>query len=181
LPDALSKYRLPSLLLDRLNRDEDSPLKGLIRTPTCPDGVIKDTSVLKMLSNSLSNGGLFFFRDRQSGVYDVEGVLRLLKDFWSSAARVFQDAWGRSPQESRLSSGPGMVALGLVMDAIIDRHRPVGLPGPAQFQADLEPLRSVCRWTDGVWDFGPGRQRGWNDLQNTPKDVQLLSNFLALQ
>lgn len=181
LPQALRKYRLPSLLLDRLNRDPDSPLRGLVRTPTTPDGVIQDTSVLKMLENSLTNGGLFYFRDRERAGDDVEERLRLLKDYWSAVADVFAEAWGRPAKESRLSAGPGVIALGFIMDAAIDRHRHLGLPGRAQFQADLEPLRLVCRWTRGVWEFGPGRQRKWNELQNTPQDVQLLSNYLTAQ
>jgi DGQHR domain-containing protein len=181
LPEALRKYHLPGLLLDRLNRDPDSPLNGLIRTPTNPDGVIQDTSLLKMLANSLGNGGLFFFRDRQAGEPDAEGMLRLLKDYWSAVAGVFPDAWAKPPKEARLSGGPGVVALGLVMDAIIDRHRHAGLPSRAQFQADLEPLKSVCRWTSGVWDFGPDTQRKWNQVQNTPGDVRLLSSFLTTQ
>jgi DGQHR domain-containing protein len=181
LPEALRKYRFPSVLLDRLNRDDDSPLHGLVRTPTCPDGVIKDSSVLKMLDNSLTNGALFFFRDGDSRSPDVEGMLRLLKDYWSAVAWVFPDAWGKPPRESRLSGGPGLIALGFVMDAVCDRHRHIGLPGRTQFQADLELLRPVCHWTEGVWDFGPGRQRQWNELQNTPRDIQLLSNYLTLQ
>ena len=36
-------------------------------------------------------------------------------------------------------------------------------------------------WTDGYWDFGPGCQRKWNEIQNTSKDVQLLANYLLLQ
>jgi hypothetical protein len=134
-----------------------------------------------MLGNSLTNGGLFFFRDRQSGEYNVEGMLRLLRHYWSAVACVFEDAWGKPPKESWLSGGPGVVAMGFVMDAIIDRHRHAGLPNQAQFRADLEQLKPVCRWTSGIWDFGPGRQRKWNDLQNTPRDVQLLSNYLATQ
>jgi DGQHR domain-containing protein len=181
LPEALRKYRLPSLLLERLNRDADSPLRGLVHTPTSPEGVIQDTSVLQMLANSLSNGGLFFFRDRQSGEPDLERMLQLLEDFWSAVACVFADAWGKPARESRLSGGPGIVSLGFVMDAIIDRHRHVGLPRRAQFQADLEPLVPVCCWTGGVWNFGAERRRKWNELQNTPKEVRLLSNYLTLQ
>jgi DGQHR domain-containing protein len=181
LPEALRKYRLPSQLLERLNRDDDSPLRGLVRTPTCPEGVLKDTSLLKMLDNSLGNGGLYFFRDREKGTYDVEGMLRLLKDYWSAVACVWKDAWAKPAKESRLSAGPGVVALGFVMDAIIDRHRHAGLPNRTQFQTDLEPLAAVCRWTGGFWEFGPGQQRRWNEVQNTPKDVQVLSNFLLVQ
>jgi DGQHR domain-containing protein len=180
LPQALRKYRLPSVLLERLNRDDDSPLRGLIRTPTCPEGVIKDSSVLKMLDNSLSNGGLFFFREREDR-HDLEGMLRLLKDYWSAVACVFKDVWGKPPKESRLSGGPGVVALGFVMDAIVDRHRHRGLPNRNEFQADLEPLRPVCYWTAGFWEFSGGQQRKWNDLQNTPGDVRLLSNHLTAQ
>jgi hypothetical protein len=134
-----------------------------------------------MLDNSLSNGGLFFFRDRQTGAADAEGMLRLLKDYWSAVASVFADAWGKPAKESRLSGGPGVVALGFIMDAIIDRHRHVGLPTAAQFRADLEPLRSVCRWTGGVWEFGPDRRRKWNEVQNTPREVRLLSDYLTTQ
>jgi DGQHR domain-containing protein len=181
LPEALRKYRLPSLLLDRLNRNAGSPLRELIRTPTTPAGVIKDTSVLKMLANSLSNGGLFSFRGEIGSGHDIEAMLRLLKDYWSAVASVFSDAWERPPRRSRLSGGPGVVALGLIMDAIIDRHSHRGLPNREQFRNDLEPLKPFCRWTEGVWDFGPGRQRNWNELQNTPKDVQLLANYLMAQ
>jgi DGQHR domain-containing protein len=181
VPDTLRKYRLPSVLLDRLNHDEDSPLRSQVRTPTCPDGVVKDSSVLKMLANSLSNGGLFLFRDGRTGEHDVEGMLRLLKDYWSAVACVFADAWCKPPRESRLSGGPGIIALGFVMDCIVDRHHHLGLPSRAQFQADLEALKPVCRWTGGLWDFGPGRQRKWNELQNTPQDVRLLAQYLTAQ
>jgi DGQHR domain-containing protein len=181
LPEVLRKYRLPGLLLDRLNRDDDSPLRGLVRTPTNPDGVIRDTSALKMLANSLGNGGLFLFLDRGTGGPDLEGMLRLLKDYWAAVAGVFADAWGRSPKESRLSGGPGVVALGFVMDAVVDRRRHAGLPTRAEFEAALEALKPACRWTGGVWEFGPERRREWNDLQNTPGDVRLLSDYLAKQ
>jgi hypothetical protein len=73
------------------------------------------------------------------------------------------------------------VALGFVMDAIVDRHRHRGLPNRAEFQADLEPLRLVCHWTAGVWEFSGGQQRKWNDLQNTPGEVRLLANDLTTQ
>jgi hypothetical protein len=104
-----------------------------------------------------------------------------LKDYWSAVASVFEDAWGKPARESRLSGGPGVIALGFIMDAIIDRHRHRGIPSREQFRVDLTPLRSVCRWTTGTWDFGPGRQRKWNELQNTPKDVRLLSDYLTLK
>ena len=68
--------------------------------------------------------------------------------------------------------------MGFVMDAIADRHRASGMPDQSTFGADLEPLRAVCRWCEGYWEFGPGRQRRWNEVQNTSKDIAVLSNFL---
>jgi hypothetical protein len=32
-----------------------------------------------------------------------------------------------------------------------------------------------------VWEFGPDRRRQWNELQNTPGEVRLLSNYLIMQ
>lgn len=77
--------------------------------------------------------------------------------------------------------GAGVVSLGFVMDAIADRFRQSGVPTWAQYKADLEPLRDVCRWTDGHWEFGPGTVRKWNEIQNTYKDIQLLANYLLVQ
>jgi hypothetical protein len=37
----------------------------------------------------------------------------------------------------------------------------------------------VCAWTEGYWDFGLGLKRRWDDLQNTPKDIALLADFLV--
>jgi len=62
-----------------------------------------------------------------------------------------------------------------------DRYRRSGIPDVEQFRKDLEPLREVCRWTDGYWEFGPGIQRKWNEIQNAPKDIQMLANYLLVQ
>src|SRR2546426_91175 len=59
LPTLLERRRLPAHLLERLNGDEGSPLYTKIQTPTTPEGVIKDNSVLRMLEYSLNDGVLF--------------------------------------------------------------------------------------------------------------------------
>ena len=181
LPSLLQRRRFPAHLLDRLNRDTDSPLQGLIQTPTTPRGVIKDNSILKMLENSLSDGLLYRFRDPKGEGGRTEEMLVLLKGFWDSVAETFAEAWALPPRRSRLMHGAGIVSMGFLMDAIADRHRSAGPPAKSQFVADLAPLIPVCRWVDGYWDFGPGQQRKWNELQNTTKDVQLLTNYLILQ
>ena len=77
--------------------------------------------------------------------------------------------------------GVGIVSLGFVMDALGARHRAVALPSEALFVNDLQPLRELCCWTEGHWDFGPGHVRKWNELQNTSKDIQFLSHFLLVK
>jgi DGQHR domain-containing protein len=181
LPLLLERRRFPALVLERLNHSEDSPLYKMISTPTTPEGLIKDNSVLRMLENSLTDGILYRLRDPQSGQDDPEAMLVVLSAFWAAAREVFSDAWGLPPKRSRLMHGAGIVSLGFIMDAIADRHRRSGLPSLEQFRRDLKPLKDVCRWTEGYWDFGPGQQRKWNEIQNTSKDIQLLANYLLVQ
>jgi DGQHR domain-containing protein len=181
LPTALQKRRFPARLLARLNADHDSPLRGIIRTPTTPEGTVQDNSILKMIENSLSDGVLYRYREPITGESDAEKMLAILKDFWKATSRVFPKAWGLPPSRSRLMHGAGIVSMGFLMDAISDRHRNVSVPREEHFLADLAALQAVCRWTDGFWDFGPGVQRKWNELQNTSKDIQLLSNYLMVQ
>src|SRR5262245_47553648 len=105
LPVTLQRKRFPSYLLDRLNYDDDSPLRNLIRTPTTPDGIIKDNSVLRMLENSLYDGVLYYYRDPDSGEGDTESMLRVLKEYWTAVKATFPDAWGLPPRRSRLMHG----------------------------------------------------------------------------
>ncbi|MCG3146083.1 MAG: hypothetical protein HONDAALG_03915 [Gammaproteobacteria bacterium] len=181
LPSLLERRRFPAYLLDLLNHEEDSPLKGRIQTPTAPLGDIKDNSILKMLENSLSDGVLYRFRYTPDGPGDVDSIMNVLRNFWGAVRKVFDQAWGLPPRRSRLVHGAGIISLGFLMDAIAERHRRMTIPTENQFAADLEPLRELCRWTDGYWNFGPGCQRKWNEIQNTSKDIQLLSNYLLVQ
>jgi DGQHR domain-containing protein len=177
LPSALERRRFPSILLDRLNHDADSPLKGLIQTPTTPGGRIKDNSILKMLEYSLSDGALYGL-SRSSSAHDVNRMLTVLKSYWAAVAEVFPTAWGLPPRRSRLMHGAGIVAMGFIMDAIVDRYRRSGPPSYDQFVENLKPLRKACRWIDGEWMFAGGKRRRWNELQNTPNDIELLVDHL---
>jgi len=181
LPTLLQRRRFPAYLLDRLNRDKGSPLQNLIQTPTTPDGVIKDNSILRMLENSLSDGVLYRFRGSDVNDPNVDAMLETLRTFWGAVAEVFKEAWALSAKRSRLMHGAGIVSMGFVMDAIAERYRSKGVPARSDFAVDLDPLKSVCRWTDGYWDFGPGYQRKWNEIQNTSKDIQMLANYLLVQ
>jgi hypothetical protein len=134
-----------------------------------------------MLENSLSDGALYSYRDPASGAGDEEQMLDLLVAFWAAVRDVFADAWDKPPRQSRLMHGVGIVSLGFIMDAIYDRYSRKRTPGTDDFAHDLRELSEVCRWTSGFWDFGPGAQRKWNELQNTTRDIQLLTNYLLCE
>jgi DGQHR domain-containing protein len=180
LPRHLRMRRLPAVLVERLNHDIESPLRHLIATPTNPEGKIKDNSMLRMLENSLTDGALYALRDPNTGRGDVEEMLQLIKSFWEAVRWVFPEAFGKSPRYSRLMHGVGIISLGFVMDAIAERFAPASWPSTEDFASDLSELAAVCRWTEGTWDFG-AVQRRWNDLQNTPKDVQMLADYLLTE
>lgn len=178
LPTLFARRRLPSQLLERLNRDPDSPLLSKISTVTNPRGIIKDNSMLKMLESSLSEGALYRFRDPITGEGDLNAMLKLLFNFWNAVKEVYSPLWGKKPKESRLLHGAGIISLGLLMDAMSDRYREKITPTKEDFAEDLRKLTTICRWNFGHWEFGGDVRRKWNEIQNTPKDIQLLSNYL---
>jgi DGQHR domain-containing protein len=184
LPTFLSRRRFPALLLQRLNLDVESPLRGKIQTPTNPTGIIKDNSILKMLENSLADGVLSRITTEEiSGAHGqdeiaVERMLETLKRFWGVVADTWGDAWDLPPRKSRLVHGAGILALGLLMDAIADRHAGQA-PEQVDFSADLKVMVDACHWTSGTWELAPGVSRKWNELQNIPKDIELLSTYLS--
>jgi DGQHR domain-containing protein len=178
LPAMLVRRRLPAYLVEQLNFREGSPLRGRIRTPTVPLGVIKDNSVLRMLERSISDGTLYHYRDPNTGWGDTEAMLDILCEFWSAVAEVFEDAWDRSTRESRLVHGVGFISLGALMDEIAERIRDSVEPTREVFAAHLEVVAPYCAWTSGDWHFGGSTRRAWDDIQNTSREVQLLSDYL---
>src|SRR6266702_1376538 len=75
LPVPLQARRFPAILLRRLNCEVRSPLYRKIRTPTRPEGIVKDNSILRMLENSLSDGALYSFRNPSSGAGDDDTMM----------------------------------------------------------------------------------------------------------
>jgi len=181
LPVALQLRRFPATLLERLNYDDDSPLEQLIQTPTTPQGVIKDNSILRMLENSLSDGALYQYRHPGAERGDAESMLSLLKDFWVAVRNTFPGAWGQPPRRSRLMHGVGITSMGYLMDAIAERYAHLRAPSIEDFEYDLYEIADLCHWTEGTWQLDVEHQRKWNDLQNTPRDIQLLTNYLLTE
>jgi DGQHR domain-containing protein len=173
LPLPLMRRRLAAEVVYRLNVDEDSPFAGHISTPTQPDGVIKDNAVLRMAENSIYNGALYRYRYADTGEGDVASMLTHLKIFWTTVMDTFPDAWGLPPRRSRLSHGAGIAALGYVMDNLTEGIALAEVGGAC---ARVSKLRGAP-WTGGEWDFPTGPRR-WNQIQNTPNDIRLLTSHL---
>jgi DGQHR domain-containing protein len=175
LPVVLMRRRYPAVLLEQLNFHPDSPLRGHIRTPTTITGVIKDTSVLKMLDASITDGALYRFRDPITGGGETEPMLELLFAFWGAVNDVWPKECRLPPRKSRLSHGAGIAALGFLMDAIVDRRAQDGeLPDREAFAADLRLVAPRCCWSSGTWEFG----MDWDAVQVVPGHITALTDFL---
>jgi hypothetical protein len=140
--------------------------------------VVADTAVVKMIQDSLSalTGCLFPFRNIASGETDFESVRKLLILFWTAVKETFPDAWGLSPSQSRLMHGAGISAMGRLMDKVMGTIDIRSSRAPKLIRAELARIRSVCRWTEGQWD---DLGISWNQVQNTPQHIRLLSNVLV--
>ncbi len=183
LPANLQARKIPSAICDLLNRDKNSPFHGLIRrVSTKPQdrsrAVVADTSIVKMLQESLStpSGCLFPYRNIATDETDFDGIWLLLVMYWTAVKRVFPDAWGKPTLKSRLMHGAGIRAMGRLMDRIMSA---VNLKSPhalAHVKAELQNIAPVCRWTHGHWEDLDGI--AWNEIQNVPRHIRVLSNFL---
>lgn len=181
LPTHLQRKRVPARLIERLNHDEDSPLYGMIQTPTTPDGVIKDNSILRAVDNNITDGALYRWRDPATGEGDLDGMLSVLAPFWTAVSLVFPEAWNKPPRKSRLMHGAGVISMSFVMDAIADPVLDDRLPTVEDFVRGLKVIEPVCRWTEGTWEFGDNVRRKWNEIQNVPRDVQMLTSYLLFE
>ncbi|WP_137148200.1 DGQHR domain-containing protein DpdB [Mycolicibacterium sp. CR10] len=177
LPPKYARRKLPAQVMTRLNIDSDSPFRGAIATPTSPDGYIKDNSVLRMIENSLYDGALYQYRDAEDGSGNIEQMVLHLKIFWSLVESTWPIEWKLMPRKSRLTHGVGIQSLGYIMDSLTEGHIADALP-EVGLDKQLSALCEVTAWCDGTWDLGPGDQRRWNGLQNTPNDIKLLTNAL---
>jgi DGQHR domain-containing protein len=178
LPPSLARRKISAQLLDELNRDPSSPFHWRIQTPTNPEGIIKDNSVLRMLDNSIIEGYLYNFRDPTDGSGDLVEMAKVVNSFWSAVSLVFASEWNSKPRNSRLVHGVGIVSMGFVMDAMADRLHGRHRLDVNAFVGELGKIKDYTHWSGGEWELSEGIKRRWNDLQNTSKDIQLLTNHL---
>lgn len=180
LPRELSERKTPYEICNLLNRDPDSPFYKLIKRSSDKGNttaVINDTSVMKMIKNSIKNplGALSPYRSVGREAGDIEGMYRVLTTFWKAARDVFPEAWGRDARQSRLMHSAGIEAMGVLMDRIYAK-----LSGTnedyAAVRKELEKIAPTCRWTSGTWD---SLGVAWNEIQNTHKDIKKLQDALV--
>lgn len=177
LPRDLSTRRVPSLLCGALADTPGSPFHRLVKRPSqaYPSAVVNDSTLINLMRRSLQDprGALAAHVDTD-GTTDTDSMYRLLVSFWTAVRDVFPEAWGLPPDRSRLMHSAGLTAMGILMDQIMTRSGHFG-DDVSGAKAILSRLAPYCRWTEGRWET---LDRDWNDIQSTPKDQRLLSNYL---
>lgn len=173
LPERYTARRFAARVVERLNFQGSTALRAQIRQHTNPAGVISDTAMQKLVINSAAQGAvreLVTYEDRE------DRAVALIDAFFTAVARVFGGEWtGMSPRHSRLRHGAGIVAMGFVMDLLYVNQ---GATTADEFAVGLELLKPYTAWTTGHWKTAD-YEIPWNDIQNTPTDINLLTLHLV--
>ncbi|MGK5533409.1 DGQHR domain-containing protein DpdB [Streptomyces sp. URMC 129] len=185
LPTKLSARKLPAILVNALSQDGDSPFKGLIKQASTTasrksETVVKDNSLLQAITASLSPFGVLFpYKDLSSGTIDTSTIRKILVVYWTAVRDTFPDAWGISPNKSRLMHGVGIRSMGQLMDRVMERVMfEVDINSDEAYSkvmGELAVIEPYCRWTKGRW---PEINYNWNELENITKHINILSNYL---
>jgi DGQHR domain-containing protein len=179
LPRHLAVRKLPSELVNLLNKDPISPFMGLIRRESNRDGdgVITDTALIEAIKGNLKRpfGALSQYkRDSDDEGSDADSMYRTLVLYWQAVRDSFPEAWGRAPTESRLMHSAGIRAMGALMDAVMLRADASGNT-EQEVRRSLARLAPHCAWTSGKW---ADLDLKWNEIQATPQDINRLRDHL---
>jgi DNA sulfur modification protein DndB len=169
LPPNLQQKKISAHLTMCLDGDQDSPFFKLVKRPTNPTGIIKDTIIQKMIENSIKDGALRCCANIEQ--FDFEGALYILKKYWNSVKMSFPNAWALSPKDSRLSHGVGISSLGSIMDLL---HQ---LKKEDNTNEILHSIADYCAWTEGYWEIN-GEKIAFNTPQNISRDIRMISQYL---
>jgi DGQHR domain-containing protein len=183
LPARLAARKLPSAICDWLNQNPASPFHKLIRRASTAGkgpgaGVVADTSVVRMIEESMTStsGCLFPYRNIATNETDAEGICGVLVAYWTAVKRVFPAAWGKPASQSRLMHGAGIRAMGRLMDRVMAGVNGRDPRAVEIVERELRRVAPVCRWTEGHWE--DLNDLAWNDVQNVPRHIRILSNLL---
>lgn len=180
LPRDLVARKVPAELVNLLNQDPASPFHRLVKRASdrvASGAIVTDTALVSVIKNSLSSplGALAPFKPvGREGSGDVAGMYRILITYWTAVKAAFADSWGKDPKHSRLMHSAGLLAMGLLMDAIYARVAPDA--DVATVQREIEKVAPACRWTKGTWET---LGLAWNEIQNTPPHVKKLQDALV--
>ena len=176
IPPKLKKRQKAYQLLEKLNFDETSPFYRRIKTVTFShfdEANIKDLSVLKMIENSMENGVLNKY------IKGEKKIFKILHNFWSAVKSYYGSAWELPPKKSRLTHGVGIISMGYIMDTMAFRFDQEWEVVPKQvFLDELKLVGKEIPWTNGNWRLGPNMILPWNEVQNTNKHINLITNFI---
>lgn len=179
----MATRKLPSALVEMLNQDAESPFLGIIRRASTDADAkrstyVTDTSLVEAIRESIESpsGILFPYRNIATGTTDTEGIRRALIAYWGAVHDVFEDAWAKPATESRLMHGVGIRAMGRLMDRVMTHVRDDDPKARSAAAAEIALIAEHCAWTEGSW---AALGLAWNDLQNTPRHISALSNFLV--
>jgi len=174
LPKRLTSRARAARVVELLNFDARSSLRGQIKQHTNPLGIIGDTALQKMVMNSLSDGYCRMVIEREDG---EEKSFLAISEFFAAVQDVFKSAWvGHTPRTSRLVHSAGIISMGYVMDQLCETGRPLA----PLFKLGLKKLEGRTAWTagQGQWNFQSGI-RPWNAIQNLYGDIHVLSDYLT--
>lgn len=180
LPRDLAARKVPAELVNLLNQDPASPFHRLVKRASdraASGAVVTDTALVSVIKNSLSSplGALAPFKPvGREGSGDIAGMYRILITYWTAVKVAFADSWGKDPKHSRLMHSAGLLAMGMLMDAIYARVAPDA--DVATVQREIEKVAPACRWTKGTWET---LGLAWNEIQNTPPHVKKLQDALV--
>lgn len=180
LPRDLASRKLPSALVDQLNRSARSPFHALIkRASDGPDavGVVTDRALISAIRRRIESplGALAVHRRSGTRSADVDAMYKTLVDFWTAVKRAFPDAWGLSATRSRLLHSVGIEAMSSLMDSLYMRLPSGDHSGDHVFRS-LQAIAPYCAWSKGRWT---DIDKNWNELEYTRRDVRALTEQLV--
>ena len=72
--------------------------------------------------------------------------------------------------------GAGIRSMGRLMDRVMAGVNPRDPKANDLVERELRRIAPVCRWSDGNWQ--DLNELPWNDIQNVPRHIRMLSNLL---
>lgn len=177
LPRDLATRKVPSELVNVLNRDPKSPFYQLIRResePKSKKAVVIDSAIIEAIKRNLRPPMGALSQYRGSDETNTDAMYQALVVYWSAVKDAFRDAWGKSPAESRLMHSAGIRTMGALMDQVMLRADSSNNP-VHEVRESLKRLEPHCSWTDGSWEVLGWR---WNEVQNTSQHISRLSEHL---